>query len=75
MELLNQPVKIVPNVDDTEFSLVNTINGQELARIKSNEPMDLWVNKGGFMTKEEYDKARNREVIHQMNAEMIGLEI
>lgn len=75
MELLNQPVKIVPNADDTEFSLVNTINGQELARIKSNEPMELWVNKGGFMTKEEYDKARNREVIHQMNAEMIGLEI
>ena len=75
MELLNQPVKIVPNADDTEFSLFNTINGQELARIKSNEPMELWVNKGGFMTKEEYDKARNREVIHQMNAEMIGLEI
>lgn len=75
MELLNQPVKIVPNSDDTEFSLFNTINGQELARIKSNEPMELWVNKGGFMTKEEYDKARNREVIHQMNAEMIGLEI
>lgn len=75
MELLNQPVKIVPNVDDTEFSLVNTINGQELARIKSNEPMDLWINKGVFMTKEEYDKARNREAIHQMNAEMIGLEI
>lgn len=55
MELLNQPVKIVPNSDDTVYSIVNTINGQELARISSNEPMNLWLNKGWFMTKEESD--------------------
>lgn len=75
MELLNQHVKVVPNADDTEFSFVNTVNGQELARITSNEPMKIWINKGWFMIKEEWEKAVARKILHQMNSEMIGIEV
>lgn len=75
MELLNQHVKVVPNADDTEFSFVNTVNGQELARITSNEPMNIWINKGWFMTKEEWEKADARKTLHQMNSEMIEIEV
>lgn len=54
-ELLNQPVELVFN-DDKEIRLVNRINGQELARFKSEQPIEVWLNKGGYMTFEEYSE-------------------
>ena len=54
MRLLNQNIKIIPNADDTCFSIINTSNNMELCRIESNEPMNIWINKGWFMNKEEY---------------------
>jgi hypothetical protein len=49
-ELLNQPVEVYKDGD--KIRLINSINNQELACINGTE---VWLNKGGFMTKEEHD--------------------
>jgi len=73
MELLNQNVKLVPNADDTEIRLINTVNGQELARFSSYEPIKVWVNKGVFMTFEEYLEYQRKQ-LYKLDSELVEQE-
>ena len=76
--LLNQNIKIVEEVDgrDTIIKLINTSNEMELATIwvAYADECDVWLNPGGVMTKEEYDKFIARKELHEINSEMISNE-
>ena len=64
--LLNQNIKVVKIQDgfETTIKLINISNGMELATIwiVYADECDVWLNPGGFMTKEDYDKVKDGDI-------------
>lgn len=61
--LLNLPVKVDYTIqDDTHrITLINEINGLELATFESNSVINSWGNPGGYYTKEQWDKLHKEQ--------------
>lgn len=52
-KLLNQNIEVKQDENILgQISLINTINGIELARFNSNSEIKVWINSGGYQTKE-----------------------
>lgn len=68
--LLNQNIGIEREVHETfdTIKLINTTNNMELARIDVQyaDELDIWVNPGGFMHKEDYDNYMKDEHIYSV---------
>jgi len=60
--LLNQNIKVVKVQSgfETTIKFINTSNEMELATIwvAHADECDIWLNPGGFMTQEDYDKVK-----------------
>lgn len=54
--LLNQNIRIEKYVSElgTTISIINNCNDMELAKFKSNEDIDCWINPGWFKNEMEY---------------------
>lgn len=52
-KLLNQNIEVKQDKNILgQISLINTITGIELARFNSNSEIKVWINPGGYQTKE-----------------------
>lgn len=52
-KLLNQNIEVKQDENILgQISLINTITGIELARFNSNSEIKVWINPGGYQTKE-----------------------
>lgn len=76
--LLNQNIKVEKEIEgyNTTIRFTNTSNGMELANIWIDraDECEVWINPGGFITKEEYDKAIARKELKEINSEIISNE-